>query len=150
LTGTSGNECTGLAGLSTSTSGTTQIVWKAPKGYIFTPVQTIGAGPKTGAGTNLNVTQTNGVTFTVPATDGGGQAQGPWAGTTYGEFQVGTANGTTHTTLSGTNNSFTGGDSGHSGWFSGTLQSDATNLLLSCVSPGLKSLAFGIGAVSAG
>lgn len=148
IVGTNGNECTGLAGLSTTTSGTTQVVWKAPKGYIFTPTQLVGTSQK--PATNLHVAQTNGVTFTVPATDGGAQAQGPWAGTAYGEFQVGTAYGTTQMNTSGTNNSFTGGDTGHSGWFAGTIQSDATNLLLSCISPGLKSLAFGLGAVHGG
>jgi len=152
LTGTGGNSCSGLAGPSSSTTGTTQVVWKAPKGYIFTPTQLIApANTKSGPATTLTIAQTNGTTFTIPASTDGPVSQGPWAGTSYGEFQVGTVYGTTHFATSGTNNSFTGGDSGHGGWFAGTIQSDAVNLLLSCASStGIKTLAFGIGAVHGG
>ena len=124
LTTTGSNDCSGLLGLSNSTTGTINGKWK-----------TITGGPKiTPTSTDFTITQTNGVTY------------GPVAwGATYGEFQIGTVHGTTQPHILGLNNAFAGGDNGHSSTIDTTTGQDTLGLGIACVTTGIKAINFGIG-----
>jgi hypothetical protein len=144
LTSSGGTNCSGLSGLSSSTTGNSTTVWKPASGQAFSPTITVGTSQKPGSVTH--VAQTNGATFTIAASQGG-TSQGPWAGTVYGEFQVGTTFGTTAESSTA---DFTGGDGGASGWFEGTTQQDEQNLIAQCFGAGIKSISFGLGAIKGG
>ena len=145
LTTNGGSACAGISGPSTSTSGNNTTTWTPAVGQAFTPTFLVGTAQKPQSFTT--VTQTNGAQFVVAATQGTA-AQGPWAGTTYGEFQLGTPFGLTAGTTTG---DFTGGDAGATGWFEGTTQQDIGNIVNSCFSTaGLKTVSFGLGALALG
>jgi hypothetical protein len=135
---TGGAACGGLLGLSNNTNSS-QFIWKPATGQAFSPTVLIGTAQKPVS--NVTATQDVGTSFTVPV------ANAPWS-STYGMFELGVAYGT----VAGTGTvDFTGGDGGASGWFAGTSNADLTAILTACGSTaGVKTLAFGIGAVALG
>jgi hypothetical protein len=137
LTSSGGTNCTALLGLA-GDSGSLTIAWKAPKGYKFGPLQTVGA--KTIAASVLSVSQVNGTEYAVTG-------QGPW-GSSYGQFQIGQTYGTTHINVSGANQDFTGGDTGHASWINGVFSLGSTDGFALCAGTGLKQVTFGIGGAS--
>jgi hypothetical protein len=138
----SNNDCLGLQGLSTSTSGNVIGSWATNPG---TPALL-------NTKSTLTVTQTWGGTFndggqTSPASD-----SDSWGGT-YGFFSIGGATSgnvigatqlnTSNPTVTG---SFTGGDSGHKTIFNASTTQSTGELGTLCFSvAGIKSITFGIG-----
>jgi hypothetical protein len=135
ISSTNGHNCTGLLGPSNIT-GSAQIVWKPATGQTFTPTTTVGSSQKPAS--NISFRQVSGGTFTVPA------SESPWS-STYGKFSIGSAYGTLPLA---TTVDFTGGDGGATGWFDGTTQQDLGDLLGLCGGKGIKTVTFGIGAVT--
>ena len=137
ISSTNGWNCSGLLG-PTNITGGARITWKAAAGQLFTPTVVVGSANK--AVTDITFSQVVGGAFTVPA------SESPWS-SSYGKFSIGTQYGTSplHATVD-----FTGGDGGITSWFSGTTQQDLGVILNSCAGTGLKTLAFGIGAVHGG
>jgi hypothetical protein len=135
---TATNDCSGLVGLSTSTSGPLITKWKTASG-----------SPKiTPAASTLNITQTYGAQFT--GTPGPGDPAGnadAW-GASYGLFQIGTDAAHGGTSAPNVVGAFTGGNSGHTTTLDATTGQSATSLALSCLLTGIKSIAFGIGQVT--
>lgn len=140
LTTNGGASCTGLLGPGSAT-GVTQAIWKNPKGFLFTPTTLVGTAQKPVS--NITISQDQGGTFAVSGTGG------PWDGSGYGFFSIGTAYGTTAPSQTGGANLFKGTDSGSSGWFAGTTNQGTGALLAGCVK-GLSKITFGIGALHVG
>jgi len=140
LSTTGGASCTGLLGPGSAT-GTTQVVWKNPKGYLFTPTTLVGTAQKPVS--SISISQDQGGVFTVSGTSG------PWDGTGYGFFSIGADYGTTAPSQTGAANLFKGNDSGATGWFAGTTNQGVGALLAGC-GKGLSKVTFGIGALHAG
>jgi hypothetical protein len=138
LSSNNGTSCAALLGPS-NTAGTSRIIWKPATGQAFSPTVTIGTAQKPVS--DITFSQTGGQTYTVAA------GNGPWSGTQYGEFYLGAAYGLT--AGSGTVD-FKGGDNGASGWFAGTTQQSAGWLGYLCLTKGIVSITFGIGAVALG
>jgi hypothetical protein len=138
----SNNDCLGLSGLSTSTSGNVIGTWATNTG---TPALL-------NTKSTLTISQTWGGTFndggqTSPASD-----SDSWGGT-YGFFAFGSAtSGNTigaaqsNTTAPSVAGSFTGGDSGHKSFFNAATSQSTGELGALCFSTaGIKSIIFGIG-----
>jgi hypothetical protein len=138
LTTSGGTSCGGLLGPGSST-GSTKLVWKNPTGHLLQPTDPVTLKPTS----VITINQNAGGLFTVPA------GNGPWSGTSYGLFQIGTVYGTTPASQTGATNLFKGSDSGATGWFSGTTNADAVALLTAC-NKGLAGIAFGIGSIALG
>jgi len=138
----SNNDCLGLSGLSTSTSGNVIGAWATNTG---TPALL-------NTHSTLAITQTWGGVFgdggsTSPASD-----SDSWGGT-YGFFSIGASgsgnalgSGQSNTTAPTVTGSFTGGDSGHKTIFNAnTTQSEGELATLCFSATGIKTIAFGIG-----
>lgn len=144
------NDCQSLQGPSTTTSGSATTAWKtASKNLIGQklPKITDGVNPDGKATSVLTVTQTNGATFQAPWYSAGPPELGA-----YGEFQVGTAFGTS---APGVANAFRGGfpgapGSGAASQFRGTTGQSARALAFQCFSKGIKTINFGVGMVRLG
>lgn len=135
LSTTGGTNCTGLLTPGAAT-GNTKVVWKNPTGKLLQPTDPITNLPQS----LIGVTNDQGGTFLIPS------GEGPWTGTGYAQFHIGAAFSLNPTTQTGATNLFKGGaDNGASGWFAGTTQQDAGNLLNTCVK-GLSGVTFGMGA----
>jgi hypothetical protein len=135
------NDCQGLVGPSTGTTGPTITSWKTnakelgtglPYPKIYDSVGGIGLAGK--AATTMTVTQTFGGTYT--ATWGAG----------YGFFQIGPG----FTTAPVVTGAFTGGNAGAGTVFEGTTGQSTTASALACFGKGIKLLNFGIGHVGVG
>jgi len=124
---TATNDCSGLLGLSTGSSGDLITKWK-----------TLTGAPKiTPAASTLSVTQTNGTSYSSDT----------WNGT-YGEFQIGAAYGTTVPTVSG---AFQGPINNHKAATDATTgQSVASSTIQCLLLGGIKILNFGIGGSALG
>ena len=120
------NDCAGLSGLSTASSGNLITKWK-----------TLSGAPKiTPTASTLAVTQTNGTDFSTDS----------WNGD-YGEFQIGTAYGTTAPTVTG---AFTGGHTNRAAT-DATVGQTITGAAIQCLLlGGIKALNFGIGGSALG
>jgi hypothetical protein len=139
LTTTGGSSCVGLLGPGSATGVTTN-TWKNPTGYILNPLDPTNANKPT---SKISISQDQGGTFVVD------QSAGPWDGTGYGFFSIGTAYGTTAPSQTGANNLFKGSDSGGSGWFAGTTNQGVGALLAGC-GKGISKITFGIGSLHEG
>jgi hypothetical protein len=136
------NDCLGLQGLSTGTTGSVPGTWATNAG---TPALV-------NTHSTLSVTQTWGGTFgdggvTSPASD-----SDSWGGQ-YGFFAIGASgsgnalgSGQSNTTAPTITGSFTGGDSGHKTTFDGSTSQSEGDLGTECFSTtGITSITFGIG-----
>jgi hypothetical protein len=135
---TATNDCSGLLGLSTATSGPLITKWKTASG-----------SPKIApAASTLNITQTYGATFT--STPGPGDPSGnadAW-GSEYGLFQIGHDALHGNTTAPSVSGAFTGGNSGHTTHLDATTGQSTSSAALTCLLGGIKALNFGIGGVT--
>jgi len=141
----SNNDCLGLQGLSTSTSGSVPGAW--------------ATNPSTPALLNtkstLTVTQTWGGTFNDGGVTSPSSDSDSWGGT-YGFFAIGSAasgnavgSGQSFTTAPTVTGSFTGGNSGHTSTFNANTSQSEGELGTLCFSAaGIKTIAFGIGGVT--
>jgi hypothetical protein len=141
------NDCQGLVGLSTGTTGDTTIKWKTNPKQLGTGLQypkitdsftqpTLGVGH---AESIISVTQTFGTTYT-----------GTW-GASYGMFQIGTDAGHGSTSPPSVTGAFRGpGNTGAGTTFDGTTGESSAALALACFAKGIKLIHFGIGAVHLG
>ena len=118
------NDCAGLLGLSTATSGNLVVKYKTATG-----------SPKiTPAASTFHITQSNGTTYSSDT----------W-GASYGEFQIGGVFGTSNPSVTG---AFTGGNSGHTSTIDATTGQSDGELALACLLGGIKGLSFGIGGIT--
>lgn len=140
------NDCQGLTGLSTGTSGSTTISWKTNPKQLGTGLQypkifdsVGGLGPPTKATSTLSVTQTFGTTYTAT-----------W-GASYGMFQIGADAAHGNTTPPAVAGAFRGpSNTGAGSTFDGTTGQSSTALALACFAKGIKLINFGIGTVHVG
>jgi hypothetical protein len=138
----SNNDCFGLQGLSTSTSGGVPGAWATNAG---TPALL-------NTHSTLNVTQTWGGTFNDGGVTSPSSDSDSWGGT-YGFFSIGAAgsgnaigSGQSNTTAPSVTGSFTGGDSGHKSIFNASTSQSEGELGDLCFSTtGIKTITFGIG-----
>jgi hypothetical protein len=149
------NDCLGLSGLSSGTSGNVTMKWSMVSGTpgLLLPNNT----------TTLGVTQTWGGQFNDGGATSPATASAPWTGT-YGWFAIGTAGSgrpvgtidpdgagpgtpeqyTTAPTVSG---AFTGGTSGANTIFQGATVESSGTLANACFGLGIKGITFSIGYV---
>jgi hypothetical protein len=139
------NDCTGLQGLSTGTSGTVPMKYSMNSG---TPALD---NPKT---SDLAVTQTWGGQFNDGGVTSPATASAPWVGN-YGWFAIGTAaSGRTlgsselYTTAPSITGAFTGGDGGATTIFQGATVESSGTLFNACFTTGIKGITFSIGSVT--
>jgi hypothetical protein len=125
------NDCLGLSGLSTSTTGNLVAKWKTATGSSkITPTTS-----------TLHVAQTNGAQFNsgTPAGD-----QDTWGGV-YGLFQIGSDAGHGGTLAPSVTGAFTGGNGGATSNVDATTGQDVGAIATMCFGAGVKTLNFGIG-----
>jgi hypothetical protein len=136
------NDCLGLSGLSTSTSGSIPGTWAVNPG---TPALT-------NTKSTLTVTQTWGGTFNDGGVTSPSSDSDSW-GAEYGFFSIGTVasgnalgSGQSATTAPSVTGSFTGGDSGHKTSFDAATAQSEGDLATQCFSAtGIKGITFSIG-----
>jgi hypothetical protein len=150
------NDCLGLQGLSTTTSGSVPFKWKT----VTKGADPDGAGPlrapvfpklldKT---STLSVTQTWGGTFNDGGDTSPASASDSWGGQ-YGFFAIGAAgsglpvgSGQSFTSAPSVTGSFTGGDGGATTIFQGATTQSEGGLATACFSrTGIKGITFSIG-----
>ena len=139
------NNCLGLQGLSTGTSGSLGVKWSVNTG---TPKITNGGTP--GAST-FTISQTWGGTYNDGGQTSPAAASDSWGGE-YGFFAIGgptsglplgtTQSYTTNPSISG---AFTGGDGGANSIFQGSTTQTTGALGVACLTVGIKGITFGIG-----
>jgi hypothetical protein len=140
------NDCQGLVGLSTGTTGSTAISWKTNPKELGTGLQypkiydsLSGVGPPWKPTSNISVTQTFGATYSAT-----------W-GASYGMFQIGADAAHGNTTPPVVTGAFRGPSNNGAGTtFDGTTGQSSTALALACFAKGIKLINFGIGTVHVG
>lgn len=138
----SNNDCLGLSGLSTSTSGNVVGTWATNPG---TPALL-------NTKSTLAITQTWGGVFNDGGSTSPSSDSDSWGGT-YGFFSIGAlgsgnaiGSGQSNTTAPTVTGSFTGGDNGHKTTFDANTTQSEGELATLCFSvAGIKSITFGIG-----
>ena len=138
--GSTTNDCQGLQGLSTGTSGS-----------VFGKFATMPATGKLLDATNtLGVTQTYGGTFNDGGTSvGTGTSDVLSWGSQYGFFHIGPAVGATLATTAPTvSGAYSDGGDGTNFTFNGTTAQSSGSLAVACFTTGIKGIQFGIGGFS--
>lgn len=135
---TANNNCTGLQGLSTATSGTLNVDWTVNPGAAKL-IPTVVVGTATKSRTSLTINQTNGTTL-QPWTSGGGANQA-----SYGYFQVGTDAGHGGTAAPSVSGEFTGGNGGSSMNLDIATNWSGDKILADCFGAGIATLQIGLG-----
>jgi len=154
----SNNDCFGLQGLSTGTSGAITASWAMNSGtppLLSAPTAT----PPVSNKTTLNISQTWGGTYNDGGSTSPASASDSWGGT-YGFFAIGTAasglpigtvnSGTPpdhqhYTTAPSITGAFTGGNGGATTMFQGVTQQSKGSLGVACLTTGIKGIDFGLG-----
>jgi hypothetical protein len=152
------NDCFGLQGLSTGTSGAITASWamnSATPALLSAPTAT----PPVSNKTTLNITQEWGGTFNDGGSTSPASASDSWGGT-YGFFAIGsstsglpigTVNSGTppdhqhYTTAPSITGAFTGGNGGATTMFQGVTQQSKGSLGVACLTTGIKGIDFGLG-----
>jgi len=135
------NNCLGLQGLSTGTSGSVPIKWTTNTG---TPKITPTAS-------TFTINQTWGGTYNDGGQTSPAAASDSWGGQ-YGFFAIGSATSglpvgaaQSYTLAPGLSGAFTGGDGGATTFFQGNTNQTTGALGVACLTTGLKGVTFGIG-----
>lgn len=139
------NDCLGLQGLSTATSGDIALKWTTNSGTpgLLNAASTFHIGQDWGGTFN-----DGGQTSPATARDSWGAQYGWFAigGATSGRPMGATEQFTTNPSMTG---AFTGGNGGATSWFEGTTNQTAAALGTACFSTGgIKGVTFGIGGLT--
>jgi hypothetical protein len=138
------NDCQGLIGLSTGTSGSTTISWKTNAKQLGTGLpypKIFDSGHIAGkAASVVTVNQTFGGTYVADGTTS-------WGGSGYGMFQIGADAAHGNTAAPTVTGAFTGGNAGADTTFDGTTGQSSAALAVACFGKGIKLINFGIGRV---